>query len=73
MISGLNSVKCFVGVNSKCGVQCKRKCESHEFAFAFAGVKRRAYSARDFFIIFFFFNDSTAYFFSKIKLLVSYM
>ena len=29
-MTGLSSVSSLVGVNSKCGVQSKRRCESHE-------------------------------------------
>ena len=36
-MTGLSSVYGLVGVNSKCGVQSKRKCKSHESCICIAG------------------------------------
>ena len=36
-MTGFSSVWGLVGVNSKCGVQCKRKCKSHESCVCIVG------------------------------------
>ena len=36
-MTGLSSVKDLAGMNSKCGVQSKKKCDRHESCVCFAG------------------------------------
>ena len=37
-MTGLSHVQGLVGVNSNCGVQSKRRCESHESCICIAGL-----------------------------------